>query len=120
MMKYKCYKCLIIIDEDDLVNGNCPECNGRVMLKKMCELDHCHCPHDVVETIAYCPKCGEAMCPECGCHDVAQISRVTGYLQEISGYNAGKQQEVKDRVRHDPLTGNIDKSTMQKISLHHN
>ena len=39
-------------------------------------------------------------CPECGSHDVVQISRVTGYLQEVSGWNAGKQQELKDRARY--------------------
>jgi anaerobic ribonucleoside-triphosphate reductase len=31
---------------------------------------------------------------------VVQISRVTGYLQEVSGWNAGKQQELKDRARY--------------------
>ena len=35
-----------------------------------------------------------------GSHDVVQISRVTGYLQDVSGWNAGKQQELKDRVRY--------------------
>jgi len=25
---------------------------------------------------------------------------VTGYLQEVSGWNAGKQQELKDRKRY--------------------
>jgi anaerobic ribonucleoside-triphosphate reductase len=29
-----------------------------------------------------------------------QISRVTGYLQDVAGWNAGKQQELKDRVRY--------------------
>ncbi|MBP8676317.1 MAG: oxidoreductase, partial [Methanoculleus sp.] len=36
----------------------------------------------------------------CGSHDVMQISRVTGYLQDVAGWNAGKQQELKDRVRY--------------------
>ena len=43
--------------------------------------------------------------PGCGSHDVTQISRVTGYLQEVSGWNAGKQQELKDRQRYDATTG---------------
>jgi anaerobic ribonucleoside-triphosphate reductase len=42
----------------------------------------------------------KAVCPECGSHDVTQISRVTGYLQDVSGWNASKQQELKDRMRY--------------------
>ena len=68
----------------------------------MCPLDHTHCPHGVVESLAYCPLCGEAICPECGSHDVLQISRVTGYMAAVSGWNAGKQQELKDRARYTP------------------
>ena len=44
--------------------------------------------------------CGKPVCPECGSHDVVQVSRVTGYLQDVSGWNAGKQQELKDRTRY--------------------
>jgi anaerobic ribonucleoside-triphosphate reductase len=29
-----------------------------------------------------------------------QVSRVTGYLQDVSGWNAGKRQELKDRMRY--------------------
>ena len=54
----------------------------------------------VVTGIEYCPLCGQAVCPECGSHDVVQVSRVTGYLQDVSGWNAGKQQELKDRMRY--------------------
>jgi DNA-directed RNA polymerase subunit RPC12/RpoP len=76
----------------------CPNC-GETKVTIMCPLDHNHCSHSVITTIAYCPLCGQAKCPECGSHDVVQISRVTGYLQDVSGWNAGKQQELKDRVR---------------------
>lgn len=67
----------------------------------MCEMDHCSCTHELMQGIAYCPKCGEAVCPECGCHDVTQISRVTGYLQDVGGWNEAKRQELKDRKRYD-------------------
>jgi anaerobic ribonucleoside-triphosphate reductase len=66
----------------------------------MCPLDHCHCTHEIISGIEYCPLCGKAVCPECGSHDVTQISRVTGYLQDVSGWNASKQQELKDRMRY--------------------
>ena len=99
MIKYKCHNCLLIIDEAAMLPENrCPICKEQCT--RMCERDHCDCSHYVVETIAYCPVCGAAICPECGCHDVVQISRVTGYLQEVSGWNAGKQQELKDRTRY--------------------
>ena len=73
---------------------------ARRTLKLMCPLDHCHCNHEIISGIEYCPLCGQAVCPECGSHDVVQVSRVTGYLQDVSGWNAGKQQELKDRMRY--------------------
>lgn len=97
--RYKCHNCLIVIREEDMDdNGKCPICHEDCV--RMCPRDHCHCEHEITETIAYCPECGAAMCPVCGCHDVTQISRVTGYLQEVNGWNAGKQQELKDRTRY--------------------
>lgn len=93
LKRYKCQTCHHVVWEFP-----CPNC-GSEALQKMCPLDHCHCPHQIIETIDYCPICGEQICPECGSHDVVQISRVTGYLQEVSGFNAGKKQEVKDRHR---------------------
>lgn len=92
--RYKCHTCHLIVD-----SVPCPNC-GEAHLPVMCPLDHCHCSHEIVTGIEYCPLCGVAICPECGSHDVVQISRVTGYLQDVSGWNAGKQQELKDRVRY--------------------
>jgi anaerobic ribonucleoside-triphosphate reductase len=67
----------------------------------MCPNDTIECGHDIVEGLAYCELCGEPMCPICKCHDVSQVSRVTGYLADVAGWNAGKQQELKDRHRTD-------------------
>jgi len=39
------------------------------------------------------------MCPECGSHDVDGVTRITGYLNAVSGFNAAKAQELKDRHR---------------------
>ena len=97
MTRYKCHVCKLIINEEDLEDGLCPVCHKQVV--EMCPADVPRCSHDVVETIAYCNVCGEPVCPICGSHDVVQISRVTGYLQEVGGWNAGKQQELKDRHR---------------------
>jgi RNA polymerase subunit RPABC4/transcription elongation factor Spt4 len=92
--RYKCHTCHLIVPESP-----CPKC-GESHLEIMCPLDHCDCSHEIISGIEYCPLCGSAVCPTCGSHDVVQISRVTGYLQDVSGWNAGKQQELKDRVRY--------------------
>ncbi|HEC87492.1 MAG TPA: hypothetical protein ENI49_06500, partial [Thermoplasmatales archaeon] len=39
-------------------------------------------------------------CPNCGSTNVEHLSRVTGYLQAVSGWNAGKKQELLDRRRY--------------------
>jgi len=92
--RYKCFTCHTIVDSEP-----CPRC-GETRLQILCPLDHCQCTHEILTRIEYCPLCGCPVCPDCGSHDVVQISRVTGYLQDVSGWNAGKQQELKDRVRY--------------------
>ncbi|OYV12082.1 MAG: ribonucleoside-triphosphate reductase [Methanosaeta sp. NSM2] len=42
-------------------------------------------------------------CPSCGSEDVDHISRITGYLQAVSGWNSAKRQELKDRKRYNQL-----------------
>lgn len=96
-MKYKCHRCFVAFENEA---GMCPECNQADQVREMCSKDHCHCSHDITEALAYCPECGEAMCPVCGCHDVSQISRITGYMGDVSGFNAGKRAELKDRTRY--------------------
>lgn len=59
------------------------------------------CMHDTVPHISYCPVCDQPACPDCMNHNVHQLSRVTGYVSNVSGWNAAKQQELKDRVRYD-------------------
>jgi len=41
-------------------------------------------------------------CPKCGSHNIDHLSRITGYLQSVDGWNAGKKQELLDRTRTDP------------------
>ena len=92
--RYKCFTCHHVVDERP-----CPNC-GEVHLQIMCPLAPSHCSHNIVETIEYCPLCDQPVCPECGSHDVSQVSRVTGYLADVAGWNQGKQQELKDRARY--------------------
>jgi hypothetical protein len=100
--RFKCFDCNHIIGAMDIVEKDtCPVC-GKTNLVEMCPLDHCHCNCNggkPIIGIEYCPVCGDPICPECGTHDVSQISRVTGYLQDVNGFNEGKRQELRDRHR---------------------
>lgn len=49
---------------------------------------------------AKCPVCGNYVCPECMNHAADVMSRVTGYLQVVSGWNVAKKQEFEDRKRY--------------------
>ena len=40
------------------------------------------------------------VCENCGSSNVEQMSRVTGYIQSVSGWNAAKKQELADRKRY--------------------
>ncbi len=40
------------------------------------------------------------VCENCGSANVEQLSRVTGYIQSVSGWNAAKKQELEDRMRY--------------------
>ncbi|KKH19853.1 anaerobic ribonucleoside-triphosphate reductase [Methanosarcina mazei] len=39
-------------------------------------------------------------CPKCGSGNVQHLSRITGYLQSVEGWNRGKRQELRDRKRY--------------------
>jgi ribonucleoside-triphosphate reductase len=39
-------------------------------------------------------------CPNCESENIEHLSRVTGYIQAVSGWNEGKKQELKDRKRY--------------------
>jgi len=39
-------------------------------------------------------------CPKCGSENVQHLSRITGYLQSVEGWNRGKRQELLDRKRY--------------------
>lgn len=62
------------------------------------------CLNDLVPNTAVCPVCGLPWCEMCGSHNVVQVSRVTGYLSDVSGWNASKKQEFEDRQRTDVST----------------
>ena len=42
----------------------------------------------------------KAECEKCESKKIDHISRITGYLQAVSGWNEGKKQELLDRMRY--------------------
>lgn len=70
----------------------CPVHEYAGLLNKSCK--------KAVATIKSCPVCDKPMCPDCGNHNVSQLSRVTGYIGDIGGWNNAKKQELKDRKRY--------------------
>lgn len=111
-VKYKCPACYAVCEYGGAVSfggkdGKTPLCGDcGLEMEVMCSKDHrCTCNNDVHSGIRYCPLCGKAICPECGSHDVSQVSRVTGYLADVAGWNPGKLQELKDRHRIEIIDG---------------
>ena len=87
---------LIVFEQDD-EKPRCPQC--RAVVEKMCREDHlCKCTFEISSGLTNCPVCGQPTCP-CGSHNVVVLSRVTGYLAELGGWNKGKRQEFLDRQR---------------------
>jgi len=60
----------------------------------------------VTKDMTMCGSCNHVdqglskSCSFCGSQNVDWLSRVTGYLQAVSGWNAGKKQELMDRRRY--------------------
>ncbi len=87
----------------------CPRC-GEKFPELMCKVDaysvvlkiqgkDCR-KGTIIPNTDLCPICDRPMCPECYNHSVVSLSRVTGYVQDVSGWNNGKRQELKDRKRY--------------------
>lgn len=118
---HKCHQCNYIFDITQGGQANiltilrtrsyvyCPRCGTRDP-ELICKVDAYSavlkiqgkdCRRGVVISgTDLCPECGQPMCPECYNHSVVSLSRVTGYVQDISGWNNGKRQELKDRQRY--------------------
>lgn len=58
-------------------------------------------PNDTCLECGYCDEFNDH-CPVCGCEDIQQLRRVTGYLtgNYTTAFNKGKQAEVEARVKH--------------------
>jgi anaerobic ribonucleoside-triphosphate reductase len=118
---HKCHHCNYIFDtmKGGMANiltilrygsfAYCPRC-GEKDPELMCKVDaysiilglkgkNCR-KGEVMAGTDLCPVCNRSACPNCWNHDVVSLSRVTGYVQDINGWNNGKRQELKDRQRY--------------------
>jgi ribonucleoside-triphosphate reductase len=61
-------------------------------------------PNDMCTHCGYCDDIN-VECPMCKCEEIRRLRRVTGYLtgDYETSFNAGKQEEVKMRVKHQKL-----------------
>ena len=103
---FKCNSCKVMnIPASEIPDDkSCPLCKMSSVVEQ-CPMDHrCTCSVGIHSGVHFCKTCGNAICPGCGSHDVAAISRITGYLQDVGGWNAGKAQELKDRRHYDTAT----------------
>ena len=58
-------------------------------------------PIDTCKSCGYSAEINEDHCPKCGSDKIERLRRVTGYLTtDYRNFNAGKQAEVRDRVKH--------------------
>jgi ribonucleoside-triphosphate reductase len=58
-------------------------------------------PNDTCLGCGFCDEFNDC-CPQCGCEEIQQLRRVTGYLtgNYKTAFNLGKQKETEDRVKH--------------------
>lgn len=108
--RYSCHTCHTHFELDKAEKEpKCPKC-GETHIEKRCIADPtggCHCALHVNTGVKYCGVCGRPVCPTCGDHDVAQVSRVTGYLSDVAGWNNAKKAELKDRARTPVVGGEV-------------
>ena len=90
-------------------NVICPNCNTH-SAELLCKVDSyslwlkligfkCR-DSTIISGTDLCPVCNRPVCPECYNHNVLSLSRVTGYIQDVSGWNEAKKQELIDRKRY--------------------
>ncbi len=117
---FKCFRCRTIFDIysgglpvlmalSDKSGILCPECKSD-STELICKVDAYsvylkmtgfNCREGLIlNGTDICPICKTSMCPQCMNHSVVSLSRVTGYIQDVAGWNMAKKQELIDRKRY--------------------
>lgn len=88
-------KCIEFNKENNIDISNLEVCPVHIFA-----IQNKPCCQNIVAGIKNCELCEKPICPICGRHGVNQLSRVTGYISSVSGWNEAKKQELKDRKRY--------------------
>ena len=101
---YSSAGCITYVEVDSRVRDNIDALEEIVSYMMDKDIPYC----GINFPISNCKDCGYScdmdgdICPACGSTNVEHLGRVTGYLSsDVRRFNYGKQNEFKDRVRHE-------------------
>lgn len=101
---YSSAGCITYVEVDSKVRDNIDALEEIVTYMMDKDIPYC----GVNFPVSNCKNCGYScdmdgdVCPVCGSTNVEHLGRVTGYLSsDVRRFNYGKQNEFKDRVRHE-------------------
>ena len=100
---YSSAGCITYVELDSGIKNNLDALETLVLYAMEKDIPYfaVNVPNDTCLECGYCDEFNDH-CPVCGSGEIQQLRRVTGYLtgNYKTAFNAGKQAEVEDRVKH--------------------
>lgn len=100
---YSSAGCITYVELDSGIKNNIEALETLVLYAMEKDIPYfaVNVPNDTCLECGYCDEFNDH-CPICGSEEIQQLRRVTGYLtgNYKTAFNAGKQAEVEDRVKH--------------------
>lgn len=100
---YSSAGCITYVELDSGIKNNLDALEALVLYAMEKDIPYfaVNVPNDTCLECGYCDEFNDH-CPVCGSSEIQQLRRVTGYLtgNYKTAFNAGKQAEVEDRVKH--------------------
>lgn len=99
---YSSAGCITYVELESAIQGNLEALETIVNYAMSKDIPYfaVNVPNDQCQDCGYMGEFNDC-CPECGSKNIKQLRRVTGYLSTTwKHFNKGKQEEVKDRVKH--------------------
>ena len=100
---YSSAGCITYVELDSGIKNNIEALETLVLYAMEKDIPYfaVNVPNDTCLECGYCDEFNDH-CPVCGSGEIQQLRRVTGYLtgNYKTAFNAGKQAEVEDRVKH--------------------
>ena len=100
---YSSAGCITYVELDSGIKNNIEALETLVLYAMEKDIPYfaVNVPNDTCLECGYCDEFNDH-CPICGSSEIQQLRRVTGYLtgNYKTAFNAGKQAEVEDRVKH--------------------